>query len=207
MLKTALRYILLSKLEGDYLEFGVFRGETLAAAFHLAARNKLKTMRFLGFDSFEGLPEPQGIDKAGTYQFESGEYRCDLSSVTSNLARQGVDLERVKFIPGWFNESLTENTRAQIQLRTAALVWVDCDLYESTVPVLEFILPHLQDGTVLVFDDWYCFRGRGDMGEQRALSEWLSRNPHISVQQYHRFGWHGNSFIVNFKDPNHRAKS
>lgn len=197
MLKLALRYVLLSKIEGDYLEFGVFKGETLAAAYHLARRNNLSAMRFFGFDSFQGLPKLEGIDREGGYQFQHGDYKCDLEDVRSGLLERGVDLTRTKLIPGWFSESLTSETCEAHDLRKAAIIWVDCDLYESTKPVLDFITPLVQDGTVLVFDDWFCFRGRRDMGEQRAFREWLNRTPHISAQEYQRVGWHGNSFLLS----------
>jgi O-methyltransferase len=50
------------------------------------------------------------------------------------------------------------------------VIWVDCDLYESTVPVLDFITEYIQDGTVIIFDDWYSFRADPDRGEQKALA-------------------------------------
>jgi hypothetical protein len=83
-----------------------------------------------------------------------------------------------------------------LPLRKAALVWIDCDFYESTVPVLEFITDYVQDGTLLIFDDWFCFRGDPERGEQRAFAEWLARNPWIRAGELLRFGWHGSSFIL-----------
>lgn len=199
MLKTALRYIKLSQIQGDYLEFGIFRGETLAAAFHLAKRNGLEAMRLRGFDSFEGLPLPKGVDAKGEYQFQGGDYRCSEEDVRARLKNSGVDISTVDLYAGWFDATLANENRNQIGVQRAALVWIDCDLYESTVPVLNFITPYLQDGAILVFDDWYCFRARRDMGEQKAFSEWLAKNPQLSAQQYHRFGWHVNSFIISIK--------
>lgn len=42
---------------GDYLEFGVFNGSSLGSAYLAAKKMNLKSMRFLGFDSFEGVPK------------------------------------------------------------------------------------------------------------------------------------------------------
>src|SRR6478736_8145331 len=39
--KEAMEYIAITRLEGDYLEFGVFRGHTFVAAYHFAQRNNL----------------------------------------------------------------------------------------------------------------------------------------------------------------------
>ena len=70
----------------------------------------------------------------------------------------------------------------------AAIVWIDCDLYESTVPVLDFIVPFVQTGTIFCFDDWFSFAGHFMKGEIRATREWLERNPDIRLTQYRDFG-------------------
>jgi hypothetical protein len=102
----------------------------------------------------------------------------------------------VKAVKGWYDKVLNEETKKKLPLKKAAVVMVDCDLYESTVPVLNFITDYLQEGTVIVFDDWFCYRADPDRGEQKAFREWLKRNPSIKVTEYNRFGVEGNSFIV-----------
>jgi hypothetical protein len=197
ILKLALRFVKMSQLYGDYLEFGVFEGQTFQAAYHLAQRNGLNDMLFYAFDSFEGLPEPQGQELWARAQFKKGDYSCSQERFLAKLAGTGADSARVVVVPGWFDQVLVESTRKQLKLRKAAVVWVDCDLYESTVPVLEFIRPYLQDGTILIFDDWFCFKGRPDRGEQLAVAQWLMRNPQVKLAEFHKFGWHGNSFVVS----------
>jgi O-methyltransferase len=59
------------------------------------------------------------------------------------------------------------------------LIYVDCDLYSSTVPVLRFCKDFLQLGTVIVFDDWFCFYGDPDRGERRAWAEFCQANPDL----------------------------
>jgi len=77
---------------------------------------------------------------------------------------------------------------------------VDCDLYKSAKEVMNFIRPVLQNGTVVVFDDWYCYHADPNKGEQRALSEFLELHPEVDFIQYKKFGIVGNSFIVNIRD-------
>lgn len=48
------------------------------------------------------------------------------------------------------------------------MVWIDCDLYESTVPVLEWPSDKLVDCAVICFDDWFTFSGEPDKGEQKS---------------------------------------
>jgi O-methyltransferase len=116
-------------------------------------------MRFIAFDSFEGFPELQGIDK-DTRDFSRGQYAAGMDEVRQNLVR-----DRVVFVPGWFDQACTPATREKHNIRKAAVIWVDYDLYHSMKRVLNFVMPMLQDGTVIVFDDWYSFRGNPRRGE------------------------------------------
>ena len=115
-----------------------------------------------------------------------------------NIVRDGVRLSDVILVPGFYNKSLTEEVKKKYQLRRAAIVHIDCDLYESTILVLTFVTDLLRQGSVLIFDDWYYNQGRTDLGEPRACREWLERNPNLELIPY----WqdvHAASFIVNLK--------
>lgn len=195
--KTVMEFIAYSNLEGDYLEFGVFEGAHLTASYHFAKLNKLDSMRFFAFDSFQGLPEITGLDVSAPPQFKEGEFSCDAESFQRITARNGVARDSLKLIPGWFNETLNEATGRQLALEKAAVVWIDCDFYESTVPVLDFIADYVQDGTVLIFDDWFCFNGNPQYGQQRAFREWLLKNPSITASEYYKYSWSGMSFLLH----------
>jgi len=189
-LEQAMDYVGRCEVGGDYLEFGVYQGRTFAAACFLARERKLP-MRFWAFDSFEGLPSSEG-------EFGAGAYECSGDDFLKNVKKCIGDISGVQLVPGWFSESLNRNNPALAGLDKVAVAWIDCDLYESTKPVLEFLIPHLQDGGLIFFDDWFCLKGRPDCGEQRACQEWLKSNPQIQLMPYSRFGWHGQSFIVHF---------
>lgn len=197
ILNYSFGYIDFTHVHGDYLEFGVWKGRGLKAAFHLSKRYpNLESIKFYGFDSFEGLPKKEGVD-IGTSEFKEGDYTHSLENVKKDLENDGVDLSRVTLVKGWFKDALTEKTRKRLPIKSAAVIYVDSDLYESAVPVLKFIIPYIVDGSVIVFDDWYCFKGRSDKGEQRAFKEWLAQNPQFTATPYRQFGWSGNSFIIN----------
>jgi O-methyltransferase len=198
VLKNCLGYVDFNQLKGDYLEFGVWKGGSLIATYHMAKKYEhLKNMKCYAFDSFEGLPEKKGVD-AEYKQFAAGEYNSSLPEVKMNLKRNGVDPNDITFVKGWYDQALNGETRASLPIKKAVLVYIDCDLYESTVPVLDFITPYIQDGTVIIFDDWFCFNARPDKGEQKAFAEWLEKNPSFSAVDYKDFGWSGKSFIINF---------
>ena len=192
----ALYFTYTSRLEGDYLEFGVYNGDSFISAYHFAQLLELREMRFYAFDSFEGLPEPRGVDREGFTHFSRGQYRCDLQQFRRNLERKSVDMTRVHCVEGFYEETLTEATKRALPLRRAAVLWIDCDLYESTVAALDFAAGYVQDGTMIVFDDWFAYRGDPTRGERRAFTEWLERHPDLTAVEYHRFGVCGMSFIL-----------
>ncbi len=197
MLRKVMNYCAEARLGGDYLEFGVFKGGQFSAAMKWAAKNKkLDNMHFYAFDSFKGLPEIKGKD-VEFKQFDQGEYTASLDVFKKTLRSAGLTEEKVKIVPGWFNETLNDKIKKSLPLKMASIVWIDCDLYESTVPVLDFIKDYIVDGTLLVFDDWYLFRGNPRRGEQLAFSEWLKKNPQFSASEFHKYSWHGNSFIIH----------
>lgn len=193
MLFTAFGYVANNRIKGDYVEFGVFNGRGIIEAYYCSKKFGLRDVRLWAFDSFSGLPEIRGKDVGGP--FIKGEFSCSRRAFENNLREYGVDKSRVEIVEGYFNESLARQKRNGPN--EIAIAWVDCDLYESTVPVLQFLTERLVDGAVLMFDDWFCFSGRPDKGEQRACAEWLATNPQICLSEYRDFHWAGRSFIFN----------
>ncbi len=195
MLENAYAFTVNNNIVGDYCEFGVYQGSTFTAAWHGARRWRLHDKRLHAFDSFAGLPEVTGNDAGGA--FEKGQFAASLRTFETALQTNGVDMGRVTITPGTFDNTLNQETKARIQLQRVNMAFIDCDLYSSTVPVLAFLTDVLVDGALLMFDDWHCFAGKPDRGEQRAVGEWLAANPTIRLHQYRDFHWAGRSFIVD----------
>lgn len=197
MTELAVQFIRVNNIQGSYLEFGVYRGSTFANYYHSFKRSNLSIGMF-AFDGFQGLPQPEGVDATpGHAQFGEGEFGCSQEEFIEGLAARGVPRGAYTITPGLFQESLTPNLHRNLDLVKAAIVYIDCDLYESTKPVLEFVQPILQDGTLLIFDDYFCFKGNPDFGERRAFREFLERNPNIEVTDYSKFSSVGQAFIVH----------
>lgn len=190
-------YLIGAQISGDYCEFGVFEGRTFSHAFQWMAPH-FPSMRFVAFDSFEGLPRPRGIDAEGGFSshFFERQFACSEEDFYRNLRGNRVDTSRVSTVKGWFNETLSPEAAERHGVRQVAVAWVDCDLYESTVPVLDYLTKRLVVGSVVIFDDWRCFRNLPEYGEQRAVREWLERNPQIALRELLSFGWNGIAFTV-----------
>lgn len=190
-------YLVGAQIDGDYCEFGVYRGATFAHAYHMMSVLFPK-MRFAAFDSFRGLPQPRGIDAMEGYSshFYAGQFEFSRRAFEKELARNGVDLGKVLSVEGWFDESLSPAKADGHGVNKIAVAWIDCDLYESTVPVLRYLAGRLGVGSVIVFDDWRCYRNSPEYGEQRACREWLEANPQIRLAELLSFGWNGVAFTV-----------
>jgi len=183
---------------GDYLEFGVYRGRSFIYAYKQAQQFNLN-MHFYAFDSFQGLPQVSGHDKKYS-RLSQGDYSCDEESFKKILTDNKVDLNAVTIVPGFYDLTMNEKTKEELDLKRAAIVWIDCDVYESTNPVLNFITDYLTTGSIIAFDDWLLFCGNPNAGEMRAAREWLEKNGHIRLVEYKPFGLFGQSFIVQIEE-------
>ena len=190
-----MKYVEFNRLRGDYAEFGVYKGASFISSYNAAARLRLSQMRFFAFDSFRGLPNSANPHSANS--FRAGAFAASRDTFEKALKRARVNLERVVIFPGWFNVSLSPEVKIEHGLTRVAVAWIDCDLYESTVPVLEFLVDVLEEGAVLVFRDWYCYRGDRNQGEQRAVKEWLARYPNVVLIPYRSISWNGEAFLFH----------
>ncbi len=173
--KTIMHMVKCNDLAGDYAEFGVFKGRSLITAYTFAKIFNIDNMHFYGFDSFEGLPPATGTDQELS-NAEVGKYKSERETTKRYLIRSGIHKKRLSLIKGFYKDSLRSNHNKN----KLAIVHIDCDFYESTIQVLEYIRPLLQVGTMLLFDDWYLFNGNQDRGQQKAFNEFCSKHPQYS---------------------------
>ena len=64
---------------------------------------------------------------------------------------------------------------------------------------LEIVKPKLQQGTILMMDDWNCFRADNNQGERRVLREFFEKNSNIETESYFPYSFAGQAFIVHIK--------
>ena len=189
-------------LTGNYFEFGVFEGKSFIQAYrayqNFFSREAFNKMKFYAFDSFAGIPVPRGVDTA-VRSFSGGECFCTREKFEHNLVKSGVDLTKVVIVEGWFENTLNIALAGAIQQGSAVFVHVDCDLYQSTSVVLDFITQYLTNGTIVSFDDWYLFGGHPELGQHRAFAEWRNSNDGWYVEEFQKEATTKNSFVLNRK--------
>jgi O-methyltransferase len=185
-------YLMNNGIQGNYAEFGVYEGSTTLEAYRASKLYGMKNMGFYIFDSFEGLPELSDGDGIGP--FHAGQFKSGVTSFMKILKREKVEIEKFRIFEGYF-----ENVLPQLKLPpdNFSYVYIDCDLYSSTVTVLDFLADKLKQGSIIAFDDWFCYDSP-NQGERRAVAEWLLKNPNIRLVEYSNFHWAGKAFIVDF---------
>ncbi len=200
----AWHYVSRAKIEGDYLEFGVMEGMSFKMSLRAATRCMPKSMtapRFFAFDSFEGLPSPDG-SRDGTI-WEQGDCFSTKSTFEKNI-RGASKAWQIEIVEGYYDKTLTEELKEERSMKKAAFIAIDCDLYDSTIQALRFATSLMQTGTVVYFDDWYFSHGDMSLGEAGACGDWLKENPGISLTDYGDVGIMGKCFIV--QQSVHRCK-
>lgn len=191
-----------TNMDGFYIEFGVFNGESIKEAFY-ALRNQV--IKYIGFDSFSGLPKLSNeIDTAGANimeQFVEGNYTSmGYDFVKTNILSTGMDEGNLLLAKGFFDETLTQEMQSSLLSSgngKASVIHVDVDLYSSTLQALEFSHPFMQTGCWLLCDDYWCYRGGSSFGTQRAINEFLKNHPDIHFQEYCSYNGWAKAFIID----------
>ncbi|KAA3646335.1 MAG: methyltransferase [Chloroflexi bacterium] len=131
---------------GDLAECGVHRG---SSSFLMLAATEGTGKHLFGFDSFEGLSKPKEedkVDKARLAKWKENDLAIGMNYASSNLERFSGRYSLFKaWIPQRFNE---------IKDSIFSMVHIDVDLYEPTLDSLDFFYPRLQNGGIIICDDY-----------------------------------------------------
>jgi hypothetical protein len=206
-IRTCLEFVAYGGIDGEVLEFGVLAGWT-ARIFAETLRDLHYLCDLYLFDSFGGLPRQKHPNDAASPDVNRGVWRDEMDvSVLEGSIGEPVDehirhwlstvisADRIKLRRGFFSDTLD----APLDCK-AALVHLDCDLYSSTLEVLQALDTRsvLQDGTVLMFDDWNCNRASPQFGQRRAFAEFLkSRVGTWEASPFLNYGYNSAAFILH----------
>ncbi|MGF1634303.1 MAG: TylF/MycF/NovP-related O-methyltransferase [Phycisphaerae bacterium] len=180
---------------GDYLEFGVYNGSSLACAYHATQRAGAGHMRLFGFDSFEGLPDNAHDQDGGLWH--ATQFCMAEANARAYLRDHGVTFDRTHLIKGWFDDTCSPTTLAKHQIRQVGLLMIDCDLYSSAKTALTFAGPLLQQTSIILFDDWRSADLHvRNMGEKKAFDEFLADNPQFTAEPFGDYGSASQCFVV-----------
>lgn len=156
-LQRCVETVLAEDIRGDLVECGVWRGGAcILMRAVLGAYGDEDRCVWLA-DSFAGLPTPDAV----RYPADGSVVRLDKHSdvlgvseadVRANFQRYGLLDERVRFLAGWFKDTLPD-----APIRHIALLRLDGDFYESTIQALDALYPRLSPGGFCIIDDYHAF--------------------------------------------------
>jgi hypothetical protein len=138
----------------DFLEFGVMRGNSFA---EWVDANKNPSSRFVGFDTFTGLPEDWGNVKKGSYS--AGGKLPDIQD------------SRVKFCVGLIQDTLPGFVK-ELSKGRRKVIHIDVDLYNASLITLIHMQPLLEKGDIIIFDEFFSITKANH--EFRAFLDFLS---------------------------------
>ena len=171
-------------VEGDIAEFGTMTGRT---AVGLAVAQKFMTQKYKNivrknkkvwfFDSFEGLPEASSkidLDSPHVKKGDWGPGTCKgLSELEfNNLISSVLDKDQFETVAGWYKDTINNVSKEKF-----SMVHIDCDLYESSIQVLDGLFSNGQicEGAIIFFDDWNCNYASNQYGERKAWEETVNK--------------------------------
>jgi tetratricopeptide (TPR) repeat protein len=126
-----------NKAYGMVCEFGVGSGRSLRMTQEILPLD----ISIHGFDTFTGLPQAWGDEPAGAYS---------TGGIVPNLG--GL----VCFHKGLFGDTITPFLEEMGDGAFLAYANIDCDLYTSTLDILEAMHGRIVKGTILIFDEYIC---------------------------------------------------
>jgi O-methyltransferase len=107
-------------------------------------------------------------------------FEVGVDAVSENFARYGLLDDRVRFIKGWFSESLPN-----APVEKLAVLRLDGDMYESQMDALTHLYPKLSPGGYCLIDDYHiidaCKQAIDDYREQNGIDEPIIRVDHNGV--------------------------
>jgi O-methyltransferase len=170
-MQSCIRSVLNDGIAGDMLEAGVWRGG-MAIFMRACLKAYEATDRVVWLaDSFAGLPF---IDRSvDAFAWSAGDMAVSLEQVQQNFARYGLLDRQVKFVKGFFSDTLPG------PIGTLSILRVDADLYTSTVDVLNRLYSKLSPGGYAIFDDYFnlpdCRRAIDEYRRDHNIREEVQR--------------------------------
>ena len=197
-IKKAMFITAYDKTYGSYLEFGVFTGSSFN--FAMKVNKKIEKIfgkmdcEFIGFDSFKGFGEIKKEDENPA--FKDHIFSVNEKKVLQNIKKSAKG-QKMRIIKGFYQDTIKNKTAQDLNIDKARVVMIDCDLKEPARLALEFIRPAIQEGTIILFDDFVFFKGNENKGEFGAFNDFRKKYPEILFRRIFDYGYGSSAFIAH----------
>ena len=166
-LRVLVEGVLEENIPGDLLEAGVWRGGASIYMRGILAAHSVDTRLVWVADSFAGLPPPEPEaypadqnDPHHTFK----ELVVPLEQVRANFARYGLLDNQVRFLEGWFADTLPS-----APIERLAVLRMDGDMYSSTIQTLDALYTKVAPGGYVIVDDFNL------LGCRKAITDFRDR--------------------------------
>lgn len=177
---NSINYIFNKKIQGDFVECGVWKGGNLIL-YNLLNEKKNLNRNIYGFDTFEGMPLPGKFDfkydgrSASDLYYQKtksndGWCKSILDEVKKNISKECPN-NNIKLIKGKVEDSLLIEKNIPEKI---SILRLDTDFYESTKIELEVLFPRLEKGGILIVDDYGNYKGA-----RKAIDEYFKIKPFL----------------------------
>jgi hypothetical protein len=185
-LYQSVNYVLDRAIPGHFVECGVWKGGScMLMAMMLADRKEMDRKIYL-YDTFEGMSEPSEKDRqfsgesadillkqAHREVSESVWCYSSLDEVKRNVLNAGLPADRFVFTKGKVEETIPGVLPGEV-----ALLRLDTDWYESTKHEMLYLYPILNEGGVLIIDDFGHWEGA-----RKAIEEYFQQKGIVPLIQ------------------------
>jgi O-methyltransferase len=175
----AVKYVVANKIEGSFVECGVWKGGSIMAmALTLQALGDTTRDIYL-YDTFTGMTAPSNLDvnlhgrkadewfsEKKTSEDSSAWCLCPLDQVKEDVFKTGYPKERFHFIEGKVEDTIPKKLPGDI-----AFLRLDTDWYGSTKHELQYLFPLVKPYGVMLIDDYGHWQG-----QRKAVDEFILEN-------------------------------
>jgi O-methyltransferase len=176
-LRSCVERVLAEDVPGDLIEAGAWRGGAGILMRGILRARGITDRDVWVADSFAGLPAPDADSHpadAGADWHEWSRLVVTRSEVEANYRRYGLLDDRVRFLEGWFSETLPT-----VADRTWSVIRMDGDMYGSTMDTLTNLYSGLSAGGFIIVDDYFalapCRKAVEDYRAQNGIVEPIQR--------------------------------
>lgn len=178
-LLQALRHLKIKKIEGDYVECGVWKGGNILLFKKFLENEDTINRNIYAFDTFEGMTVPDKNDfeistnNTAIKLLQKDKNKetnvwgiCSLDQVKRNISKHTKDLKNINFVKGAVEKTLNENKNIPEKI---SLLRLDTDWYQSTRKELEVLYEKVSSGGIIIIDDYGHWGG-----SRKAVDEFFS---------------------------------